>query len=65
LKNEIRNLRENMGLTQEELAKLLLVSRQTIISLEKGHYDPSIRLAFKIAKLFGKPVESVFNDEEE
>ncbi len=54
-----------MGLTQEELAKLLLVSRQTIISLEKGHYDPSIRLAFKIAKLFGKPVESVFNDEEE
>ncbi|MGA2143261.1 MAG: helix-turn-helix transcriptional regulator [Brevinematales bacterium] len=65
MKNEIRNLRENMGLTQEELAKLLLVSRQTIISLEKGHYDPSIRLAFKIAKLFGKPVESVFNDEEE
>ncbi len=60
MENRIRELREAEGLTQDELAKRLDVSRQTIISLERGRYDPSIRLAFAIAGLFGKKIEEVF-----
>jgi putative transcriptional regulator len=60
LKNRLRELREWKGLTQEELAKLLGVTRQTIISIEKGKYDPSLRLAFRIAKFFGVKIEDVF-----
>lgn len=64
VKNEIKALREAAGITQENLAERLAVSRQTIISLEKGRYDPSIRLAFAIARLFGKSIEDVFQYEE-
>lgn len=60
MENRIKELREAMGLTQEDTARALYVSRQTIISLEKGRYDPSIRLAFAIAKLFGKRIEDIF-----
>lgn len=54
-----------MGLTQDELAEKLEVSRQTIISLEKGRYNPSLILAFKIAKLFNCLIEEIFKPEEE
>ncbi len=58
--NKIRELRQANGLTQEELANKVCVSRQTIISLETGRYDPSIHLAFRIAQTFQKPIEEVF-----
>jgi len=64
MKNRLRELREERGLTQEELAKALGVTRQTIISIERGKYDPSLRLAFKIARFFGKAIEEVFTYEE-
>lgn len=54
-----------MGMTQDELSVLLDVSRQTIISLEKGRYNPSITLAFKLARLFKCPIEEIFIYEEE
>ena len=60
MKNRLRELREKKGLTQEELAKALGVTRQTIIAIEKGRYDPSLRLAFKIARFFNKSVEEIF-----
>ncbi|ASJ03126.1 transcriptional regulator [Thermococcus profundus] len=60
MKNRLRELREERGLTQEELAKALGVTRQTIIAIEKGKYDPSLRLAFKIARFFGVKIEDVF-----
>lgn len=53
-----------MGLTQDELSESLEVSRQTIISLEKGRYNPSLILAFKIAKLFNRSIEEIFDPEE-
>lgn len=65
MNNVIRALREGRGLTQDELAARLGVSRQTVISLERGRYDPSIRLAFKIAREFRRAVEEVFSDEED
>ena len=60
MKNRLRELREAKGLTQEELAKALGVTRQTIIAIEKGKYDPSLRLAFKIARFFNKMIEEIF-----
>ncbi|MDW0114903.1 helix-turn-helix transcriptional regulator [Sporosarcina saromensis] len=63
--NLIREKRTAMGLTQDDLAEKLEVSRQTIISLEKGRYNPSLLLAFKIAKLFNCQIEEIFNPEEE
>jgi len=60
MENRLRELRENRGLTQEELAKALGVTRQTIIAIEKGRYDPSLRLAFKIARFFGVKIEDIF-----
>ncbi|WP_297064780.1 helix-turn-helix transcriptional regulator [Thermococcus sp.] len=60
MKNRLRELREKKGLTQEELAKALGVTRQTIIAIEKGKYDPSLRLAFRIARFFGVKIEDVF-----
>lgn len=65
MKNRIKNLRLVFDLTQEELAEKLEVSRQTIISLEKGRYNPSIQLAFKIARVFQCRIEDVFIYEEE
>lgn len=61
MENRIRELRSTKRMTQEELASLCQVSRQTIISLERGKYDPSIHLAYKIAKLFHTSIEKVFS----
>jgi len=58
--NLVRRLRAEHGLTQEELASRVGVSRQTIISIESGRYNPSIMLAYKIARCFGKSIEEVF-----
>ena len=60
MKNRIVELRQQKKMTQQNLADQLCVSRQTIISLEKGKYDPSIGLAHKIAVLFGKRIEDIF-----
>ncbi|RMG83118.1 MAG: transcriptional regulator [Bacteroidetes bacterium] len=61
LKNNLRRLRFEKGqMTQQELAEALGVSRQTIISIEKGKYMPSILLAMKMARYFGKTVEEIF-----
>lgn len=65
LKNRLEEFRKKHGLTQEELAEKLQVSRQTIGSLENGRYNPSILLAFKIARLFGVSIEEIFLYEEE
>ncbi|MCD4669010.1 MAG: helix-turn-helix transcriptional regulator [Actinomycetia bacterium] len=60
MKNNIRKLRKIHNLTQEELADKTNVSRQTIIAIEKGKYDPSLKLAFKVAKQFKLPIENIF-----
>ena len=60
MKNQLEQLRVDKGITQQELADLVGVSRQTIISLERGRYNPSILLAYRLAKLFGLPIEEVF-----
>ena len=60
MKNRLEELRRGRGLSQEELADALEVSRQTIISLEKGRYNPSILLAFRIARYFVTSIEDVF-----
>lgn len=56
----LSNYRTTKNLTQEELAKILGVTRQTIIAIEKGNYTPSVLLALKIARFLKKPVESIF-----
>lgn len=65
MKNRIEAIRNEKGLRQEELAKALGVSRQTISSLENGRYNPSILLAHKIARYFGMAIEEVFIFDEE
>lgn len=60
MQNRIEALRKQRGLKQEELAAALAVSRQTIGSLENGRYNPSITLAFKIARFFELPIEDIF-----
>lgn len=65
MKNRIEEIRNAKGIKQEELSKMLGVSRQTISSLENGRYNPSIILAFKIAKLFDMSIEEIFIYEEE
>lgn len=65
MKNKLEELRKYRGITQEDLAEQLEVSRQTIGSLENGRYNPSIFLAFKISRFFGLPIEEIFIYEEE
>ena len=65
MKNRIEEIRKERGIRQDEFAKLMGVSRQTISSLETGRYNPSIFLAYKIAKFFGLTIEEVFIFEEE
>ena len=65
MKNRLEELRRQRGIRQEELAEALEVSRQTIGSLENGRYNPSILLAFRIARYFGRPIEEIFLYEEE
>ena len=60
MKNRLEELRKQRGINQEELATALEVSRQTVGSLENGRYNPSIILAFKIARYFGKGIEEIF-----
>jgi len=60
VKNRLEEIRKQHGITQEELAKKLEVTRQTISSLENGRYNPSIILAFKISKLFKVSIEEIF-----
>lgn len=60
MKNLIRSEREVRRWTQAVLAEHLDVSRQTVVALETGRYDPSLPLAFRIARLFGKPIEDLF-----
>lgn len=64
MKNRIKVLRAEHGLTQAELADRLDVSRQTVNALETGKYDPSLPLAFRLARLFGLKIEDIFQDEE-
>lgn len=61
MKNTLRVLREDKGWTQGHLADRLDVSRQTVNALETGKYDPSLPLAFKIARLFGRSIEEIFD----
>jgi putative transcriptional regulator len=63
VKNRLRSLREAAGWTQGALADRLDVSRQTVNALETGRYDPSLPLAFRIARLFGEPIEAIFDPE--
>ena len=65
MKNRIEQIRKNRDIRQEDFAKALGVSRQTISSLENGRYNPSILLAHKIAQYFGLTIEEVFIFEEE
>ncbi|WP_324720081.1 helix-turn-helix transcriptional regulator [Salinimicrobium sp. HB62] len=65
MKNNIKDLRTKFNLTQAQLADKLYVSRQTVNAIEKGKFDPSLPLAFKISQLFQKPIEEIFEWEEE
>ena len=65
MKNRLEEIRKDRGIRQEELALALGVSRQTIGSLENGRHNPSIILAFKIARYFGMQIEDIFIYEEE
>lgn len=65
MKNRVEEIRNARGINQEELARQLEVSRQTISSLENGRYNPSITLAFKIAKYFNMKIEEIFIYEED
>ncbi|MFJ7848096.1 helix-turn-helix transcriptional regulator [Peribacillus sp. NPDC097264] len=65
MKNKLRDLRKSHQLTQEKLSELTGVSRQTIISIESGRFDPSIKLAYKLAKVFDLTIEDIFLFEEE
>lgn len=64
MKNHLETLRKQEGIKQEDLASILEVSRQTIGSLENGRYNPSIILAFKIARYFNMSIEEIFIYEE-
>ena len=65
MKNRLEEYRSKNGWTQQELADRVEVSRQTIISLESGRYNPSILLAFRLARLFSLPIEELFIYSEE
>ena len=65
MKNRIEEIRNAKGIRQDELAKLMGISRQTISSLENGRYNPSIMLAYKISRYFGMTIEEVFIFDEE
>jgi putative transcriptional regulator len=65
MNNSVRELRSGQSWSQADLAERLDVSRQTVNAIETGKYDPSLPLAFKIAQLFGRPIESIFVPGEE
>ena len=61
MRNDVKELRSTAGLSQADLGSALGVSRQTVIAIERGRYDPSLPLAIKIARYFGLSVEEVFH----
>lgn len=61
MQNRLREERERRGLTQEEVAKAVGVSRQTIIAIENDKYDPTLDLAFRLARFYGQPIEVLFH----
>lgn len=65
MKNRLKVLRAERDWTQAQLADLLDVSRQTVNAIEKGKFDPSLPLAFRAARLFGMPIEDIFQDDAE
>lgn len=65
MKNNLRELRLQFNFSQEDLGVLLDVSRQTIISIESGRYNPSLELVFKISRVFKRPIENIFFYEED
>jgi putative transcriptional regulator len=64
VKNRLKVLRAERDWTQADLAERLDVSRQTVNAIETGKYDPSLPLAFRLSRLFGKPIEAIFDPEE-
>ena len=64
MKNKVRQLRKEKGLTQEQLGEIIGVSRQTINAIEKEKFDPSLPTAFKMSRLFDRPIEGFFLFEE-
>ena len=64
MKNRLKVLRAERNMTQAQLADVVEVSRQTINAIEKGKFDPSLPLAFRIARLFNLSIENIFQDEE-
>jgi putative transcriptional regulator len=64
MRNKLRELRAAEAWSQSDLAGKLGVSRQTVNAIETGRYDPSLPLAFKVSRLFGKPIEEIFEDTE-
>ena len=60
MENTVKILRKNAGWSQQDMAERLGISRQSIISIERGRYDPSLDLAIRIAQIFDKPVEAIF-----
>lgn len=65
IKNKILAFRQKAGITQQELADAVEVTRATILSIEKGSYNPSLELAFRISRFFGTKIENLFTIEEE
>ena len=65
MKNKLKVFRAIEEITQEKLAKELFITRQSIVSIEKGKYDPSLKLAFKISRYFNVTIEDIFLFEEE
>lgn len=63
MKNRLKVLRAERDWTQAQLAEALEVSRQTVNAIEKGKFDPSLPLAFRVARLFGMPIEEIFFDD--
>ena len=64
MKNRLKVLRAELGWSQAFLAERLGVSRQTVNAIENGKYDPSLPLAFKLARVFGQPIEAIFDPED-
>lgn len=64
MKNALPALRKQRGWSQQRLAEELGVSRQTVISIERGRFDPSLPLAFRLARVFECPIESIFDDDD-
>ncbi|MEY4953295.1 MAG: hypothetical protein RL299_1719 [Pseudomonadota bacterium] len=65
MKNELRTLRAQRGWSQADLAEALEVSRQAVNAIETGKHDPSLPLAFRISRLFGMPIQDIFDDQAE